>query len=81
LTDERVRWEQAPFDHPQLFVPDGHENRLDGHPKRSRALADRMVEKPAVGRNGRQAQGLGPLKPYLADDLAGAELEAFHYQP
>jgi cytochrome c peroxidase len=81
LTDERVRWEQAPFDHPQLFVPDGHENHLDGHPKRSRALADRMVEKPAVGRNGRQAQGLGPLKPYLADDLAGAELEAFHYQP
>jgi len=24
LTDERVRHEQAPFDHPQLFVPNGH---------------------------------------------------------
>ena len=24
LTDPRVRMEQAPFDHPQLFVPDGH---------------------------------------------------------
>ncbi|MDH5528100.1 MAG: ankyrin repeat domain-containing protein [Nitrospirota bacterium] len=24
LTDERVRHERAPFDHPQLFVPDGH---------------------------------------------------------
>ena len=24
LTDERVRLEQAPFDHPQLFVPNGH---------------------------------------------------------
>jgi len=24
LTDERVRWEQAPFDHPQLLVSDGH---------------------------------------------------------
>jgi cytochrome c peroxidase len=23
LTDERVRWERAPFDHPQLFVPNG----------------------------------------------------------
>ena len=23
LTDERVRWEQAPFDHPQLSVPNG----------------------------------------------------------
>jgi len=23
LTDERVRWETAPFDHPQLFIPDG----------------------------------------------------------
>jgi len=80
LTDERVRWEQAPFDHPQLLVPDGHENRLEGHPKRTRALADRMVEKPAVGRNGRQAEGLGPLKPFLADDLSGAELENFHYQ-
>lgn len=80
LTDERVRWEQAPFDHPQLLVPDGHENRLDGHPKRARALADRSVEKPAVGRLGRQAEDLGPLKPYLADDLSGAELDGFHYQ-
>jgi cytochrome c peroxidase len=24
LTDERVRFEQAPFDHPQLVIPDGH---------------------------------------------------------
>ena len=24
LTDERVRWEMAPFDHPQLFIPNGH---------------------------------------------------------
>src|SRR5436309_982667 len=24
LTDDRVRFEQAPFDHPQLFVPNGH---------------------------------------------------------
>jgi len=80
LTDERVRWEQEPFDHPQLFVADGHENRLDGHPKRSRSLADRLIEHPSVGRNGRQAEGLGPLKPFLADDLSGAELDNYHYQ-
>jgi len=24
LTDQRVKYEQAPFDHPQLFVPNGH---------------------------------------------------------
>jgi hypothetical protein len=24
LTDDRVRWEQAPFDHPSLSVPNGH---------------------------------------------------------
>ena len=81
LTDERVRWEEAPFDHPQLFVPDGHQSRLTGNPKRTRSLADRMIEKPAVGRNGRLAEGLGPLKPYLADDLTGAALINFHYQP
>ena len=25
LTDERVRCEQAPFDHPEITLPDGHE--------------------------------------------------------
>jgi cytochrome c peroxidase len=24
LTDERVRWEKAPFDHPSLTIPNGH---------------------------------------------------------
>ena len=24
LTDERVRFKRAPFDHPQIFVPNGH---------------------------------------------------------
>jgi hypothetical protein len=53
LTDERVRFQRAPFDHPQLFVPDGHagddtEVVDDGT---GRAV-DRMVEIPAVGRDG-----------------------------
>jgi cytochrome c peroxidase len=42
LTDERVRFQQAPFDHPQLFVPNGD----------SPLGTDNMVEIPAVGANG-----------------------------
>jgi hypothetical protein len=80
LTDERVRWERAPFDHPQLFVPDGHENRVDGHPKRTRVLADRLREIPAVGAAGRAVEGKSPLKPFLADDLEGDALGTFHFQ-
>ncbi|HET9555385.1 MAG TPA: post-COAP-1 domain-containing protein [Anaeromyxobacteraceae bacterium] len=68
LTDERVRWEQAPFDHPQLFVPDGHPgdeqhvtNRGDGD------ATDRLLEIPAVGAGGRQEAGIAmPLQPFLA---------------
>lgn len=80
LTDERVRWEQAPFDHPQLFVPNGHSSVIPGNPKRTRILADNMIEIPAVGAAGRQAQGLPPLKPFLADDLEGAALSDFHFR-
>ena len=43
LTDERVRIEQGPFDHPQLFVPNGDDP----------AGTDAMQEIPAVGRDGR----------------------------
>jgi cytochrome c peroxidase len=42
LTDERVRWEKAPFDHPQLFVPNGDVP----------AGTDAMQEIPAVGASG-----------------------------
>jgi cytochrome c peroxidase len=42
LTDERVRWQKAPFDHPQLFVPNGD----------SPAGTDALVELPAVGASG-----------------------------
>ena len=81
LTDDRVRWETAPFDHPQLFLPDGHENKIPGNPKRLRVHADKVREIPAVGAAGRQAQGLPPLKPFLADDLTGADLAGFHFRP
>ena len=46
LTDERVRFQKAPFDHPQLFIPNG-----PGAP-RSIAPGDRLTEIRAVGANG-----------------------------
>ncbi len=51
LTDERVRWQRAPFDHPQLSVPEG-----DAAPG-----TDAMRELPAVGVGGSQT----PLMPFL----------------
>lgn len=53
LTDDRVRYRRAPFDHPELFVPDGHETR-DGRPldDGTGVALDRMRAIPAVGRDG-----------------------------
>lgn len=53
LTDERVRYEKAPFDHPQLFIPNGHPGDQtyvtdDGTGK----AKDDLIEISAVGRNG-----------------------------
>jgi cytochrome c peroxidase len=53
LTDDRVRFERAPFDHPQLFI-------TNGHPGDQNAVTDdgsgqattTLIELPAVGRNG-----------------------------
>ena len=62
LTDERVLYRRAPFDHPQLFVPNGH----SGGPTEARdddgdGLADEiLVEIPAVG-----ADGGAPLPGFL----------------
>ncbi len=55
LTDERVRQEQAPFDHPQLFVPHGGTFAAEQAP----------IEAPAVGFGGRPAAGLPPLGTFL----------------
>jgi cytochrome c peroxidase len=50
LTDERVRYQRAPFDHPQLFVPNG--DIVPG--------VDNMLEIPATG-----AGGGAPLQRFL----------------
>ena len=52
LTDDRVRFERAPFDHPELCVPDGHIISPNGNPAFVMSAADRWVGVPAVGRNG-----------------------------
>jgi cytochrome c peroxidase len=61
LTDERVRYQKAPFDHPQLFVPNGHpgdQNKVkvgkNGNAK------DDLMEIKAVGREGGK-----PIKLFL----------------
>jgi hypothetical protein len=62
LTDERVLYQRAPFDHPQLFVPNGHpgdsNSTIDAD---GDGLADDlMIEIPAVG-----AAGGDPLPGFL----------------
>jgi cytochrome c peroxidase len=53
LTDERVRTRSAPFDAPQLFVPDGHPGDETSVTADATGTAtDSLVEIPAVGRNG-----------------------------
>jgi len=67
LTDERVLHRRAPFDHPQLFVPNGHPgDHLATTDSDSDGLADdRLLEIPAVG-----AQGGQPLPAFLEGPFA-----------
>src|SRR5262249_23505093 len=54
LTDERVLYRRAPFDHPQLFVPNGHPGgSISTTDANGDGLADDLfVEIPAVGAAG-----------------------------
>ena len=56
LTDERVRCEQAPFDHPSLTISDGYSRNSDG------TYREMTRELPAVGKGGRTK--LGCLKSF-----------------
>ena len=56
LTDDRVRYEKAPFDHPQLFVPNGHPgNQTSVTDDGTGKATDSFLEIPAVGRYGGSA--------------------------
>ncbi len=62
LTDERVRWERAPFDHPQLRVPHGHEWGAASQ-QNPKLAQDLFLVVPTVGKRGR-GQNMGPLRPF-----------------
>lgn len=57
LTDDRVRYEKAPFDHPEVIVPNGHEGNdllvTEGNPLSPVLAKDEILAVPAVGANGR----------------------------
>ncbi|MEO5574052.1 MAG: cytochrome c peroxidase [Gammaproteobacteria bacterium] len=62
LTDERVRWQKAPFDHPQLFIPDGQQgDQLSVIDDGSGKARDNILILPAIGANG----AVQPLQPFL----------------
>jgi cytochrome c peroxidase len=71
LTDPDVVYERAPFDHPQLFVPNGLKKVKDSDPKDGHADEDLFkdgLEIPAVGKDGRYE----PIDTFLGledDDL------------
>jgi cytochrome c peroxidase len=70
LTDERVRNESAPFDHPQLFIPSGHPGNQNSVTNDGTGQAtDKLVEIPAVGRNGGN-----PLPNFLASPTSAAAM-------
>jgi cytochrome c peroxidase len=53
LTDDRVRYERTPFDHPQLFITNGHPGDQNAVTNDGTGQATTTVlELPAVGRNG-----------------------------
>jgi cytochrome c peroxidase len=62
LTDERVVFQRAPFDHPQIFVPNGHpgDHTATIDANQDHLADDIMVEIPAVG-----AAGGNPIPGFL----------------
>jgi hypothetical protein len=56
LTDDRVRFQKAPFDHPSLCVPSGHveqDGQFQADPLQSGVVAlDKWMLVPHVGREG-----------------------------
>src|SRR5262245_20988154 len=67
LTDERVLYRRAPFDHPQIFVPNGHPgDSLSTTDANKDGLADDIaIEIPAVGADG------GPPLPGFLEGVFG----------
>jgi cytochrome c peroxidase len=67
LTDERVRWEKAPFDHPAICLPNGSTGdnlKVTPSVKGGKEAQDVMLCLPATGAGG----GAKPLIPFLGMD-------------
>ncbi|MDD2758668.1 MAG: cytochrome c peroxidase [Methylomonas sp.] len=64
LTDDRVRYQRAPFDHPALKIPHGHvgdeSQTVGGHPLNASLSKDDYLLLPAVGADGAN----DPLLPF-----------------
>jgi len=68
LTDERVRWYRAPFDHPELVVANGaqgNEVSVLQDLMAGGTATDAIIRLPAVGRGGAST----PLMPFLNQPL------------
>ncbi len=70
LTDPRTVSQAAPFDHPQLFTPNGHPHSSAGYPvvpdpKHPGQATTQLMEVPAVGKNG------GAPLPTFLENLLG----------
>ena len=67
LTDERVRYEKAPFDHPELFIPNGAPGNTKIVAGRNGQAFDGEIRRlPAVGAAGLPKNS--PIKPFLGLD-------------
>ena len=72
LTDPRTVKQAAPFDHPQLFAPNGHPEGQDGYPVQKDKdhpgqATNQFMEIPAVGANG------GKPQPTFLQNLLGVK--------
>ena len=69
FTDDRVRYERAPFDHPEITVPNGHPGDnasvAAGNPLHATLATDSTLTIPAVGASG-SSSPLLPFDAYLA---------------
>ena len=66
LTDDRVRYKQAPFDHPEIRIPNGHNGDhlfvTAGHELGADLAIEEILIIPAVGENGL----INPVLPFDA---------------
>jgi hypothetical protein len=68
FTDDRVRYEKAPFDHPEIIVPNGHtgdsQSVAAGNPLDPNLATEDTLTIPAVGANG-ATDPILPFENYL----------------